>query len=181
MAQPRPPRCFQQWRLWAAAAAALALLLLAAARSLPQQRSRSLLEAGAAAAAGGGSQAAGGPLQEARAMVIVEPRAHPRLCAVLANFDALVPPAYDLYVFHGPAATDHARKCSAPVAARRRVVLLPLDTGSLDADGYNALLRSPSFWQRINAELVLVFQTDTVLCGASQWSIANFEHLDYIG
>lgn len=115
-------------------------------------------------------------------MVIVEPRAHPRLCTVLDNFDALMPPAYDLYIFHGPAATDHARNCSAPAALHRRVFLRQLPADGLTAASYSALLKSPTeFWDRIEAERVLVFQTDTALCAASNRSVVDFEHLDYIG
>lgn len=116
------------------------------------------------------------------AMVIVEPRRHPHLQRVLENFHRNMPPHYDLYVFHGKSSGDYARRAAAGVARERRTRMVPLDTDDLSADEYNALLKDPQrFWARIDAENVLVFQTDAVLCGASDFSISDFEHLGYVG
>ena len=113
------------------------------------------------------------------AMVIVEPRRHPHLAYVLRNFDKHMPEHYELYVFHGASAGAYARRSAAGVL--RRVRFEPLDVDNLTADGYNALLKSRAFWDRVDAENVLVFQTDTVLCSASRFKLADFEHLGYVG
>lgn len=39
----------------------------------------------------------------------------------------------------------------------------------------------PAFWDKIRAERVLVFQSDSVLCGASPHRVSHFEHLGYVG
>lgn len=113
------------------------------------------------------------------AMVIVEPRRHPHLPYVLRNFDANVPPHYDLYVFHGASHAEFARQCVRGL--RRRAVLVPLDVDTMGADGYNALLKSRALWDAIDAEHVLVFQSDAVLCSKSKETLKNFEHLGYVG
>lgn len=118
------------------------------------------------------------------AMVIVEPRRHKHLQYVLDNFDANMPPSYDLYVFHGKSAGEYARAAAAGVGARqrRRVFLVPLEVDNLNVDEYNALLKDPArFWGRIDAENVLIFQTDAVMCSKSDYKLADFEHLGYVG
>ena len=116
------------------------------------------------------------------AMVIVEPRRHPHLQRVLENFHRIMPSHYDLYVFHGASAGEFARQAAANVARERRTHLVALDADNLGADEYNALLKDPErFWARIDAENVLVFQTDAVLCAGSDFRISDFEHLGYIG
>ena len=115
------------------------------------------------------------------AMVIVEPRKHKHMRHVVENFDAHMPPEYDLYVFHGKSAEDFVRDATSGVR-RRQVHLRRLETDNMTADEYNALLKDPAaFWGRIDAENILIFQTDAVLCGQSKRSIRDFEHLAYIG
>ena len=114
------------------------------------------------------------------AMVIVEPRQHKHLKYVVENFDANMPPHYDLYVFHGASGGAFARRCVAGIT-RRRVVLVPLHTDNLTADQYNELFKQAEFWNAVQAENILVFQTDAVLCPRSPWSIADFERYGYVG
>lgn len=118
--------------------------------------------------------------QDGRAMVIVEPRAHPLLPYVIANFDATVDPRYTLYVFHGPSNKEFARD-AASHARRRPVRLVAMTHDNLTAGQYNALLKSPWFYDQIHAEHILVFQTDAAACGASPHRIAEFEKYGYVG
>lgn len=114
------------------------------------------------------------------AMVIVEPRRHPQLKHVVENFDRNMPKHYDLYIFHGASAGEYAARAAEAVAGRvLHFVRLPTD--NFTVNDYNAFLKSPEFWNRVDAENVLVFQTDAALCGASSRKIADFEHLGYVG
>lgn len=127
------------------------------------------------------------------AMVIVEPRKHHLLQYVLSNFHENMPLHYDLYVFHGKSAGPFARAAvaAANVTLRRRVYYRQLEEDDMDPKEpqlgqpwlvpYNLLLRTPDFWHQIDAENILVFQTDSVLCAGSPWRIQDFEHLGYIG
>jgi hypothetical protein len=118
--------------------------------------------------------------QSSNAMVIVEPRAHPLLKGVIENFDKNMDKSWDMYVFHGKSQGAFAKQATASISGRR-VYLLPLDTDNLNADGYNSLFKKPSFWNKVHAEHILVFQTDTVLCGKSMNKINNFLKYPYIG
>lgn len=127
---------------------------------------------------GGALNTAPTPLKSA--MVIVEPRQHKHLRYVLHNFDAVMPPHYDLYLFHGASAAAFAGRCVSGIT-RRRVVLVPLPTDNLTADQYNELFKKQEFWDQVDAENIVVFQTDAVLCAGSPWSIADFEQYGYVG
>ena len=116
-----------------------------------------------------------------RAMIIVEPRPHPLLGPIIRNFDTRIPKEWDLYVFHGPSHAAYANESTRGVSPNRRTFLKALDTDNLTADEYNTLFKSAQFWDRIDADDILVFQTDAVTCAKSQWNIDSFTDLDYVG
>ena len=86
-------------------------------------------------------------------MVIIEPRQHPDLQYTVENFHKLMPPHYQLYVFHGRSAGEYARHSVAGVVGRT-VHFEALTTDNLGVDEYNNLLQQPDFWQSIDAEHV---------------------------
>ena len=116
-----------------------------------------------------------------RAMIIVEPRPHPLLGPIIRNFHARIPREWDLYVFHGPSHAAYANESARGVSPSRRVFLKALETDNLTADEYNKLFKSAHFWDRVDADDILVFQTDAVTCAKSKWNIDSFTHLDYVG
>ena len=46
---------------------------------------------------------------------------------------------------------------------------------------YSLLLARPEFWEALHAEKVLIFQTDSVLCSRSAFTIDDFLAYDYVG
>jgi hypothetical protein len=115
-----------------------------------------------------------------KAMVIVEPREHKYLKTVCEQFDKEMDPSWVMYVFHGKNAKTFAEEATKGVT-RRVLHLMPLDTDNLNADQYNELFKQASFWKKVIAEDILVFQTDTALCPASKYKIDQFTKYDYIG
>jgi len=111
------------------------------------------------------------------ALVIVEPRNHRLLQKVCENFDKHIDLSWDLYVCYGNLA--FAKKATRNV--RRRVIYIPLHTTNLTSYEYSSLLKQKSFWNQIQAENILVFQTDSVLCNASMYTMNDFTKFDYIG
>ena len=111
--------------------------------------------------------------------VIVEPRQHKDLQRVIQNFDAMLPPQYDIYLFHGRSHANFAR--AATTGVKRVCHLVPLESDNLTAAQYNALLVTKSFWDQVHAENILVFQTDTAICGSASRNLSRFEQFDYIG
>lgn len=113
------------------------------------------------------------------AMVIVEPRKHPYLKQVCENFDKNMPPDWDLYVVHGNLNATFAKDAVNHI--QRRKIFIPLQVDNLTVDTYNELFKKLSFWNKIKAENILVFQTDTALCSKSTLNIQEFMKYDYIG
>ena len=114
------------------------------------------------------------------ALLIVEPRPHPLLKPVIDAFSARVPSTWVLYVVHGRGNGDYARRAAEQVAETRRVVYLQLDADNLSAAQYNALFKTPAFWDRVQAEHVLVFQTDAMPC-AGALDMARYGQFGYVG
>ena len=115
-----------------------------------------------------------------KAMVIVEPRPHKLLKAVIENFDKTMGPEWELYVFHGKSHSKFAKEAIKNIKLRK-IHLNPLDTDNLTANGYNSLFKKRSFWDKVDAENILVFQTDTVTCGNSLNKIDDFLKYSYVG
>jgi hypothetical protein len=115
-----------------------------------------------------------------KAIVIVEPRQHEALKAVLTNYDKIMDSSWDLYVFHGASSRSYAAAAVKDIK-RRRVFLKALKTDNLTANEYNYLFKQKKFWNRVDAENILVLQTDAVLCGNSKFNIYDFINYDYIG
>jgi len=114
------------------------------------------------------------------AMVIVEPRDHKFLETTIKNFDRIMDSSWDLYVFHAASSQDYAKEAVRAIT-KRSVFLKPLETDNLNADEYNTLFKKAEFWSQVDAENILVFQTDAALCGNSSFRINDFTKYDYIG
>lgn len=122
----------------------------------------------------------GGQQNGVKAMVIVEPRELAYLRYVLENFHANMPKDWALYYFHGASKGAVAKQQVAGFEGRV-IHVLPLKSDNLSPDEYNELFQSAEFWNKIDAEHILVFQSDTVLCSKSPKKIDDFLKYPYIG
>ena len=63
-----------------------------------------------------------------------------------------------------------------------RVELHPLGVDNLDPYTYSVLLSTRAFWEaKLRWNKTLIFQTDSVFCGATEERVQNFMHLDFVG
>jgi hypothetical protein len=115
-----------------------------------------------------------------KAMVIVEPRKHENLGKIIANFHKDMPKVWELYLFYGKGLGDYAKEATKSVKGRK-VFLKELDTDNLHPDQYSELMKSSDFWNKIDAETILIFQTDAAMCKMSKFKINKFLKYDYIG
>lgn len=122
-------------------------------------------------------------LSEKKAAIIVEPRKHKLLAPVLKNFNARLDSSWDMYIFHGNSNKEYVEESVADIIKydKRKIILKSLNTDNLSAEQYNKLFKDPAFWNQIDAEHILVFQTDAVSCANSQQSIDSFLKYGYIG
>jgi hypothetical protein len=118
---------------------------------------------------------------EKSAMVILEPRKHEKLQMVLENAHKIMPLNWDLYVFHGenPDTVKAAEAAVASIRQKRNVILKSIGVDNMTATDYNRKFQDKEFWKQVDAENILVFQTDSILCGARP--IDEFLKYDYIG
>lgn len=114
------------------------------------------------------------------ALVIVEPRRHPMLAEVIRAFSARVPSDWVLYVVHGRSNASYAQSASQ-TPEKRPTVFIELNADNLTAAQYNALFKTPAFWEAIQAEHILVFQTDSMPCTTDTLDLKRFGKFGYIG
>jgi hypothetical protein len=113
--------------------------------------------------------------------VIIETREHPALEFVVCQFSERL--NIPIQLFHGE--TNKNFIMNSKIAAlinQGKVVLSTIDANSLSAGQYNAVCLSRQFWEAlIGRNKILVFQTDAILCAASDFELADFTGFDYIG
>ena len=113
-------------------------------------------------------------LEAPNVMVIVEPRKHIHLKAVLKNMIYHLP-KWGLHIFYGK---DNERFLLDILGKNHNVQLTNLKIDNLTITDYNNLLTSSSFWKQITGDKVLIFQTDILL---RKSNIEQFLKYDYIG
>jgi hypothetical protein len=95
--------------------------------------------------------------------VMVEPRLHEYLISVIQNVirNTDIP----IVIFHSKDNEDILKKTfSINPQINSRIHLYKLRQTNLTIKQYNILLTSLDFWNKINGEHVLIFQTDSCLC-----------------
>jgi hypothetical protein len=113
--------------------------------------------------------------------VIVETREHPSLEFIVCQFARNL--NIGIQIFHGP---ENRRFITDSAIGRLidngQVHLTDLGVNKLSNRYYNEMLLSPSFWDAIYGRgKILIFQTDSILCDNSAYSLDDFIQFDYIG
>lgn len=114
--------------------------------------------------------------------VILETRCHPALEAVVLNIASCCD--IPIQIFHSPDNTDFILSSGiSRLVDEGQVLLTCLNLpGRISQSIYNQLMLSPHFWEQMRGRgKILVFQTDSMCCPASEFSAADFMSFDYIG
>ena len=107
----------------------------------------------------------------------------------LMNFASNLGPEWPILVLHNKEVSQHLKRNKIVRLQKKHGIL---HTASLESNGFSALssansssysklLASTRFWSALRAQHVLIFQTDSVLCSMSPWTIDDFLRYDYIG
>uniref|UniRef100_A0A6C0FF70 DUF5672 domain-containing protein n=1 Tax=viral metagenome TaxID=1070528 RepID=A0A6C0FF70_9ZZZZ len=115
------------------------------------------------------------------AAVIVEPRKHEYLIPIVKDNLKKLPSATKFYVFHGTDNEDFVRSGFGPEIESGKMILKNLGVKNLKILDYNNLLTSKDFWNSIDGENILIYQTDTVICGDPGDKLKPFLKYDYVG
>jgi Protein of unknown function (DUF5672) len=109
-----------------------------------------------------------------RTAVIVEPRRHPMLRAVIENVLFFLGKEWNLHIITAEANRDWLRETLEP----HTYTVSYLSMDNLTRDQYSELLLNPVFWEVLPTDHILIFQTDVIVFRPwNKW----FERFDYIG
>jgi len=115
------------------------------------------------------------PAKSPNAMVIVEPRQHSDLEFVIKN-TAYFCPGWSLWVFASEENIEFVKSLLGHNLSRTNIIIFT--KGNITINQYNNLLLNRKFWELIDAERCLIFQTDTII---RRFGINEFMEYDYIG
>lgn len=112
---------------------------------------------------------------------IVEPRKHGALKFVLANFDSQLPAEYSLQIFYSEINKQFVYDIIDSLNLTRNVILCNLGVTSFTHEDESNMVRTVEFWEKIDGDIALKFECDTILCPQSKFSLNQFEQYKYIG
>ncbi len=95
--------------------------------------------------------------------VMVEPRLHQYLKPVIDNMLRNLDDNIPIQIFHSSLNEKFLNENYKELIENKRILLTLLDKTNLTIPEYNQLLTSKKFWNEINKENILIFQTDSCL------------------
>jgi len=121
--------------------------------------------------------------EESYTAVIVEPRKHRALSFVLNSFLTNLSDKWNIIIFHGNINEQFVKNIINEEMPRfkKRITLENLGVDNLSITQYNELLTSESFYKKIPTEIMLIFQTDTMINDKNKEKIDEFMKYDYVG
>jgi hypothetical protein len=121
--------------------------------------------------------------EESYTAVIVEPRKHKALSFVLNSFLTNLSDKWNIIIFHGKINEQFVKNIINEEMPRfkKRITLENLGVDNLSITQYNELLTSESFYEKIPTEIILIFQTDTMINDKNKEKIDEFIKYDYVG
>jgi len=115
--------------------------------------------------------------------LIVEPRKHKAFEFVLKNFVKNLDTRWEFVIYHGSSNLEFIVDIITrnPEMKSRKFSLYDLGVDNLTIKQYSDLFYNPKFYDPINTEMFLVFQTDTMISNKNAYKIYEFMHYDYVG
>ena len=120
---------------------------------------------------------------EKKTAIIVEPRKCEALPYVLNNFFENLDETWSFNIFCGNLNKEFVEEflTSNSFTGNRKVKVFNLNVDNLSIDKYNDLFLSQYFYDTIETEIFLVFQTDTLILKKTNYFINYFYKFDYCG
>lgn len=116
--------------------------------------------------------------------IIIEPRCHAALSFVLNNFFENLSDDWGIVICHGYNNKNFLENIldNESVAYKNKMVkLVNLNIDNLDIRTYNELLKNKSFYDIIDTETFLIFQTDSLIIKENKHLINDFLEYHYVG
>lgn len=113
-------------------------------------------------------------------VVIVEPRKHKAMQFVLQNL--LENQNWDIQIFHGYDNKQYILDIIKDLDRKDRIHLTLMKVHNLSIMDYNILLTSKSFYHHILCtDMILIVQTDSMICPGNLNLLSQFMEYDYVG
>lgn len=120
--------------------------------------------------------------------VIVEPRASDKMPLLIPIVDIAIknlPSDWKFQIFHGPLNEKELEAKYHHEILSGRMILTRMDKENLTVSLYNQLMLDRNFWDHVQGESVLIFETDSIICSEAFQkdpnAISKFEKYDYVG
>jgi hypothetical protein len=125
--------------------------------------------------------------------VLVEPRKHPMLSAIVKNMYWNLPTTWKLQLFHTTNNDEYINEDPflASLVKSGALKLYNIETASATKAlwrnlqkrkrAFNKLMTSTILWAQIATEKILIFHLDSVLCSGSDHRIDDFVAFDFVG
>lgn len=115
--------------------------------------------------------------------IIIEPRIHNALQFVLNNFFTNLDDDWIFIIFYGSKNKDYLFKIIKEnfLHMLERIKLINLQISNLTIREYCFLLYTEDFYDLINTEYFLIFQTDSIIRTKYKYFINSFLNYDYVG
>ncbi len=111
--------------------------------------------------------------------VIVEPRKHKYLVPIILNFIKNLPKETKIQIFHGTENLDFIKKNLKKHIESGKIILTNLNVKNIDRHYYSNMFTNSEFWNKIDGENILIFQTDTCLCSKRLHNINHYVKMGY--
>jgi len=115
--------------------------------------------------------------------LIVEPRKHKALELVFNNFNRNLDEKWMFLIFHGIENKEYILDILIrnKIDKKRDIKMVDMCVNNLTKNDYNILFFSNTFYDKIETETFLVFQTDTLISDKYANTIYDFLEYDYVG
>ena len=108
-------------------------------------------------------------------LVIIEPRKHSHLSGVLKNIVSKIDNNWSMTIFHSSTNYYYLKNI---VGENTNIKFINICVDNITISQYSKILLTVSFWENLNAQTILIFQTDTLI---RKNNINEYLEYDYIG
>jgi len=112
--------------------------------------------------------------------IIIEPRKE-NLVLVINNFKKRLPSNAHIQVYHGTENKGLLNVIFKDDIESGKISLWNTGVDNLNIQSYSLIFTSKEFWDTVQAEKVLVFQTDAITCSESTVDLSMFYRYSFIG
>lgn len=114
--------------------------------------------------------------------VMIEPRLHKHLELVINNMLFNLSTDTSIHIFHGIKNKSFLCSRYKNEIDNNRIKLTDMNIDNLTVRQYSNILTSLKFWNAIEGDNILIFQTDSCLCmPVSEFDLSSYENYGYVG